>query len=231
MKLIAIGDIHGRSDWKEIVKNNDFDKVVFIGDYFDTHENIFPKQQIKNFNEIIKCKEKNPDKVVLLLGNHDYHYLPSVTDQYGGFVSYTKSKVSGLLNVLVHAGMIRLCYVHENFLFSHAGVTKTWCKVNHIDLKNIECSINEYFLLKPEAFRFTSGRDYDIYGDEICQTPLWVRPRSLMNDKIAKYIQVVGHTEHEKLQMNGHMIIIDCLRTSKEYLSINNGKLSVKINK
>lgn len=45
MKLIALGDTHGRTDWKEIVAETEFDKVIFIGDYFDTHENITPEQQ------------------------------------------------------------------------------------------------------------------------------------------------------------------------------------------
>ena len=51
MKIIAIGDLHGRTLWKYIVSKVDFDVVVFIGDYFDTHENISPVQQIKNFKE------------------------------------------------------------------------------------------------------------------------------------------------------------------------------------
>jgi predicted phosphodiesterase len=39
MKLIALGDTHGRSKWKEIVeKENDADKIIFIGDYFDAKD-------------------------------------------------------------------------------------------------------------------------------------------------------------------------------------------------
>ena len=71
MKIIAIGDLHGRTLWKYIVSKVDFDVVVFIGDYFDTHENISPVQQIENFKELLDYKKQLPEKVVLLFGNHD----------------------------------------------------------------------------------------------------------------------------------------------------------------
>ena len=36
MKTIIIGDIHGRSVWKQIVeKEKDAHQIVFLGDYFD----------------------------------------------------------------------------------------------------------------------------------------------------------------------------------------------------
>ena len=36
-KIIVIGDIHGRTIWKQIVAANpDADLFVFIGDYFDS---------------------------------------------------------------------------------------------------------------------------------------------------------------------------------------------------
>ncbi len=37
MKTIVIGDIHGRTSWKDIIeKEQTWDKVIFIGDYFDS---------------------------------------------------------------------------------------------------------------------------------------------------------------------------------------------------
>ena len=78
-KLIILGDTHGRTTWKEILnKEKEFDKFIFIGDYLDTHENITGEQQLENFKDIRKFKEDNKDKVVLLFGNHDFHYLFSL---------------------------------------------------------------------------------------------------------------------------------------------------------
>jgi len=33
MKIIAIGDVHGRDCWKQVVATEQFDKLVFIGDF------------------------------------------------------------------------------------------------------------------------------------------------------------------------------------------------------
>jgi len=38
MKTIFIGDIHGQDTWKKIVESENPDRVVFIGDYFDSFD-------------------------------------------------------------------------------------------------------------------------------------------------------------------------------------------------
>ena len=37
-KLVAIGDVHGRNTWKQIVEQEQPDTVVFVGDYFDSFD-------------------------------------------------------------------------------------------------------------------------------------------------------------------------------------------------
>ena len=63
MRIVAIGDTHGRSKWKEIVeREKDADKIVFIGDYFDAKDGGYSaNRQIVNFNEIVEYKKDNPD--------------------------------------------------------------------------------------------------------------------------------------------------------------------------
>ena len=87
MKLIALGDTHGRLNWKDIVAKEleSSDRVIFIGDYFDTHYDETPEQQLSNFNDIVTFKKANIDKVTLLIGNHDMHYLSGVNESYSGF--------------------------------------------------------------------------------------------------------------------------------------------------
>jgi predicted MPP superfamily phosphohydrolase len=76
-KILILPDIHGRPFWKDAVEKHfdECDKIVFLGDYLDAYPNeeITRKQEKNNFSEIISFKEKNADKVVLLLGNHDLH--------------------------------------------------------------------------------------------------------------------------------------------------------------
>lgn len=76
MKTIVIGDIHARSIWKEILVSEKFYeeecKVVFLGDYVSTHENYSPHLQISNLIDLLEFKELNPDRIILLRGNHGF---------------------------------------------------------------------------------------------------------------------------------------------------------------
>ena len=70
MKTVIIGDTHGRSIWKLIVnQEQDADRIIFIGDYFDSFE-ISGVEQIQNFKEIIEYKKTSGKEVIMLIGNH-----------------------------------------------------------------------------------------------------------------------------------------------------------------
>jgi len=221
MRVIAIGDIHGRTCWKEILDKEEFDKAVFIGDYFDTHEGITAEQQISNFQEIIKARVDD-DRINLLFGNHDLHYI---TDQrYSGYQPTHDIEIMHLLK----ANMQYLKAVAEidGVLFSHAGVTKTWCKDAEIDTDNLVDAINELFHNNPGRFGFVmakGGRFTNPYGDDPEQGPMWVRPYSLSLDKI-DITQVVGHTSVDQVSYDPKVDIhmIDAL--PNEYLTILDGE-------
>jgi hypothetical protein len=228
MRIIALGDTHGRTKWKGIVSNTKFDLVVFIGDYFDTHEEISPEQQKTNFQDLIAYKKANMDKVVLLFGNHDYHYLRTVSEIYSGIQLYHKTDIQEMLHMAIDEDLIQMCYVYENYLFTHAGVTKTWLyNTGYSSGQNLPKFINNLFKYQPFAFRFTSGHYHSPYGDDVCQSPIWVRPYSLLKDMINGFIQVVGHTVQSKLILNPLVVLIDTLGTSGQYLLIDNGQMSV----
>jgi len=233
MKLIAIGDIHGRDIWKHIgIAEERFDKCVFIGDYFDTKDKITPEQQIENFNEIIGFKKAFPDKVVLLLGNHDFHYLKEITETYSGFQSYYRLVIQKVLHEAIDERLIQICYTYDHFLFSHAGFSKTWCKAN---LLNTNCTgkefiqqVNELFYILPRSFMFTMGKNRSFSGEDITQSPIWIRPASLALDKLDNYVQVVGHTMQLRLKIENDLMFIDTLGTSEEYLLIENNQIVIK---
>ncbi len=227
MKIVAIGDIHGSAAWKPIVEKETCDKLVFIGDYFDTFDPVSPQRQKDNFKDILALKKAEPDKVILLFGNHDYHYLNTTDEQYSGFMTEQKTDIAELLQPAIEADLLQMCFVWENLLFTHAGVTKTWCQNNDVDTDSLEISLNDLLKYRPNAFRFTSGRNHSPYGDDVEQSPIWVRPRSLRRDGIDGYIQVVGHTEQKRLTIADDIIIIDALPTSGEYLVWQDGEVGV----
>lgn len=226
MKIIALGDTHGRPYWKDIVSRQVFDKFIFIGDYFDTKEDVDPQFQMDNFISICEYKEANLDKVILLFGNHDYHYLEDVTEEYSGFEEDYHDAFSSALQSSIHEGLLQMCFGYHNILFTHAGITKTWCKQNNINVNDVENAINDAFIHRPECFgyfplvQYGSGRTEGI-------SPIWVRPDTLLPDKLDDYIQVVGHTMQPRLRVTDDCIFIDTLGTSKEYLIIEEGKCFV----
>lgn len=98
--ILTIGDIHGRSRWKEAVfggeteffhwkqaVENDYEnlvrdeysfhkyrKIIFVGDYVDSYE--YKNEEIlENLKDIVLFARTYSDIVVLLLGNHDVQYI------------------------------------------------------------------------------------------------------------------------------------------------------------
>jgi hypothetical protein len=225
MKIVALGDTHGRDLWKKIVKvEEDFDKFIFIGDYFDSRENIDASTQIQNFIEILQFKKDNPEKVILLIGNHDYHYLKGCGETYSGYQQYAAMDINEVLQPALTSGHLQICHVYDEYIFSHAGLTNTWCENNEIDLYKIEESVNVRFMKNMESFRFEYGENLDRSGDDVTQSPIWVRIPSLFRDMVKGFTYIIGHTTVKEMHMANNIIAIDCLSTSNEYLVIQNGE-------
>jgi predicted MPP superfamily phosphohydrolase len=206
MKIIAIGDIHGRNFWKQYIQEPT-DQLVFVGDYFDPYDIwITPEEEIANFRDIVALKRDNPDLVRLLIGNHDYHYLKGVDQQYS---RYNAPAAAAIREVLEDAlDVMQICYVYNDVVFNHAGLTKTWCGNNNIDLNNLEQSVNQKFLTDRQAFGFLRGIGDDD-GSDVRQSPLWVRPNQLLSDNLDGFKQVVGHTRQPFIRILYNVAFID----------------------
>lgn len=225
MKIVALGDTHGRSKWKEIVvEQKDADMIVFIGDYFDAKDGGYSaNRQIENFKEIVQFKRDNPSKVVLLIGNHDFHYLNGVNETYSSYQFGYAKDINSVLQPAVDEGLLQMCYQYSSYFFSHAGLTKTWSNNNGIDMNNLEDSVNELFRNDITKFKFTMGDNGSYGGNDITQTPIWVRPQSLVKDMVDDIICIVGHTQVKGVTVmeEDNLILIDCLGTSDEYLVLD----------
>jgi predicted MPP superfamily phosphohydrolase len=234
-KTIVLGDTHGRSNWKLAIHQDKPDRVIFIGDYFDSFE-ISGVEQINNFKEIIKYKENNPQvEVVLLIGNHDHHYFPEVG--YTGTSGY-QNKIAPSITQVVDENRhhLQMAYGFGEYLFTHAGVSPVFMDQvfgeDDWSIENIVVDLNEMFKYKPKAFDFNG---FESTGNNTTQTPIWIRPRSLMsaNKKHPKglkkdYIQIVGHTAMKRIDLeDNRYYFIDTMDTSGEYLVIQDNKITV----
>ncbi|MDJ1495371.1 metallophosphoesterase [Cytophagaceae bacterium DM2B3-1] len=231
MKLLAIGDIHGRTIWKKIVAKERADRIIFLGDYFDSREDITCSEELRNFESILSFKEQFPEKVVLLFGNHDLHYI--INEQYSGFRYSCQKAVQEIIHNALQKNLMQMCFSMHSFLFSHAGVTKTWYQSQfgeeYVQSDMVCDFVNKLFRKQPDAFRFTVGPNCDFSGDDITQPPTWVRPASLLADKLDGYIQIVGHTTQTNLAIIDQVAFADTLGTSGEYLTIEDELLQANV--
>ena len=226
MRTLVIGDIHGKTIWKDIIKKENPDKVIFLGDYVTTHEGISSEAQIANLEEILDYKEANSSKVILLRGNHDIQHLGYYWAECSGLDRTVLEYMSEETFKERFLSLTQWIYIDKelNTIFSHAGISRVW-------LESVDCDIEDLNTLAPSVlFGFTPDSFFDCYGDSVTQTPTWIRPMALCKCNISGYDQVVGHTPvthgivnmREATKENRNIWLCDALGLSK-YLLIENG--------
>lgn len=130
MKYLIIPDTHGRTFWKKVIDAHpieNYDKVIFLGDYLDPYpfEKISVDDAIKNFQEIIDFKEKNNDKVILLLGNHDIYYYYHLI----GSSRYAYSHRQEIEMMFEdYRELFQIAFEGEKTLFTHSGYLNSWAE-------------------------------------------------------------------------------------------------------
>jgi hypothetical protein len=245
MKLVAIGDIHGRDYWKQIIdQEQDADTFVFVGDYFDSFT-IKGADQINNFLDIIEFKKQSKVPVILLLGNHDYHYYPGIEDN--GTSGYQTLMAPSIKHVVDdNKQHLQVAYQVGEFVFTHAGLSSEWLDDNIVmwDVPNLAMYVNDLFYYQPQKLAYRPYKQvgstvYGVggYGSETFQGPLWIRPKALMaanRDTLRnQIIQVVGHTPQDTIDIKGkstggRYYFIDTLEYGQnQYLVIKDGVVSL----
>ena len=237
MKTVILGDIHGTNYWQTIINFEKPDRVVFVGDYFDSFQ-IPPQKQIENFKDILEYKKSGGAEVILLIGNHDHHYLKHVG--YSGTSGY-KPEIAFQAGELLEQADLKMAYQFKNILITHAGLSHVFMKKHfpNYDVKSVADDLNELFHHKPLIFKFNT-QGFDPYGDDIFQSPIWIRQKSLMlanrNTELKEhYIQVFGHTQVKTIDTEGKSTggkyyCIDSLSTSGEYMCIKDDSDSIVFN-
>lgn len=190
-KILIVPDVHGRKFWhkaKEMI--NSVDKVVFLGDYLDPYpwECISRLDTIKEFEEIIKFKDDNPDKVVLLLGNHDCAYCFN----FGSASRYDYENEFEIKNLFsTNIGLFRLYFREGNYLFTHAGITRDWLRT-YLPEYDIERFTT---LTTKELVPFLWKVSFLRGGDQDTGSIVWSDVSE--GDREDTCYQIFGHTQQE----------------------------------
>lgn len=223
-KILVIPDLHGKDIWKRAVNQIEHDKVVFLGDYFDSFD-IDGNTQLENFADIVEFKTANRDSVILLVGNHDFSYLTRY--KCSGYQEMFGLQITQALNQAYDEQLLQACYSDGKFLYIHAGLTNTWLKANTQESYDSASSINSAFYKDPTLFNFISGGD--MYGNDVYQSPAWVRPEALIKDMYKGLKQIVGHTRVPQIASVPftNVIFTDCLDTINQFLLIKDGEAQI----
>jgi len=148
MKYLVIADVHGRKFWRQTIVDNidKVDKVIFLGDYLDPYGDEIEENPelmeceyfgdsenlLKMLEDIISLKKNEPDKYILLTGNHTDSYIwsnfnaASRTD-YKNWEKYHKFFSENL-------EYFNLVWIENNMIFSHAGISKGWAEAVAVEL-------------------------------------------------------------------------------------------------
>ena len=225
MKILVLGDIHGRTVWKDIIEKENPDQVIFLGDYVSTHDYVSESDQVSNLLKILRFKDHYPE-TILLRGNHDLQHLGYYWAECSGYFPW----VADLMMDLKEEVLAKTQWIHimGNTVFSHAGISTKWLESNRLTLDGINA------LDPSERFGFCSKDPQDIYGTSPEQPPTWIRPNTLVDVMIPGYDQVVGHTPVEHCfnvmgssDSPNNLWLCDALE-NESYLGIENNVFSEK---
>ena len=121
MKYNIIGDIHGRSNWKRLVREDCVN--IFVGDYFSPYVPMEIEDQIANFMDIIMYKSKHPETIILL-GNHDEDHW-HIHERYSRFDPIHFAEIKAIFEE--NKDYVQVAYSIENkAIVTHAGVSLIW---------------------------------------------------------------------------------------------------------
>ena len=202
MKYLVLGDIHGRECWKDIIPKENPDRIIFLGDYVSTHEDIDSGTQLENLHEILRAKEDWGDNMILLRGNHDMQHLGYSWAACSGHDRYVEIGMTKIKDDFLAA--TQWIYVDDDMVFSHAGISEVWMKNVGLD------DVNKINDLEPsEKFGFWPCKFSDYSGISETQPPTWIRPWTLLDCAFGYYTYVVGHTPLGGYKMRQHIACLN----------------------
>lgn len=135
-KILIIPDVHGRDFWiepvKKVLEDDDY-FIVFLGDYLACYPSEWPHRvdynqiAIERFKEIVKIKKENPEKVVLLIGNHDLSFFNSnICECRTDWKNWDKLNGMYFGNIKFFDLAWETKIGDKRYFLSHSGVRKWW---------------------------------------------------------------------------------------------------------
>jgi hypothetical protein len=199
-EILIVPDIHGRNFWQPALDYKG--KVIFLGDYTDpySYEGFTQKNAYQGLLKIVDFKKQNPERVILLVGNHELHYYDR--SYAGGRFDYDYYEAyHAILTGEETAGLFQLCKQIGKYLFIHAGITKGWYDTHFDELSKLgntlEERMNNLFITNKKAFHEASIHRG---GYHLAGSPMWADVSEYSEEKEHfdnAIIQIIGHTQQK----------------------------------
>ena len=180
---------------------NPQEAFIFLGDYLDPYpqEGVTVEEAFAGLQEIVSLKESRPDRVTLLWGNHDLHYL--YPDLEGSRFDRRNVLRNGEFFV-EHQKDFQLAAEWivggERYLFTHAGVGTLWVESFHPSLPEdkITASFLNDCMQEPSFISALSNVSYYRGGLDMHGSCIWadLLEQGELYNQLQSSIQVFGHT-------------------------------------
>jgi hypothetical protein len=221
--ILIVPDIHGRDFWRPALDYPG--QIIFLGDYTDPYpsEGFTQENAYQNLLEIVELKRQNPDRVTLLVGNHELHYY---NDEYRSsrFSEEYYERYHKLLTG--EESLFQVCKQVDEYLFTHAGVTEAWqslhCRVlDEMRRSDIDSRLPIMELALNKLFHHDKSVFYEISrhrgGGHPCGSPLWADIREHIDEACGltrRVKQVFGHTMllRDEPFVKGNVYMLDNLQ-------------------
>ena len=216
--LIIIPDVHGRSFWRKAVKARPSDEFIFLGDYLDpyTDEGISESEAFKGLLDIVDFQQRNPDRVTLLWGNHDLHYL---YPEMMGSRYDTNNAERNAHYFWDHQSLFKMAYEttvgEKRYLFSHAGVGRGWLDQSFTEMGDVDITAELFnTLIGYPPFMEALGDVSPLRGgDKPYGSMIWadVEEHLMEQNQYPDIVQVFGHSMVGKpLNIEDRIYCLDC---------------------
>lgn len=231
IKYLIIPDVHGRDFWIHPVEetlDTSEAHIIYLGDYLDPYPSEWRGTEfncqdvaLDRFQQIINLKKQYPERITLLLGNHDCGYALG-DDICSCRMDYrNKQKIEKLFSE--NQELFRLAeqfdIAGKHIVFSHAGILKGWADLiwrgevssphfNVVDRLNNAWLTDDYRVLDALG-------DYDAYrgyGGYKYGSPVWSDIRSWTGVKEEETFgfNIVGHTKVKSPVVLDQICCLDC---------------------
>jgi hypothetical protein len=238
----VIPDCHGRKFWRTAIANNidKVDKVIFLGDYLDPYpeeimmapelmecNDFYDSQSLLKMSEdIVSLKKNEPEKYILLTGNHSDSYIWSkfhsaTRTDYKNWEKYHKFFSQNL-------EYFNLVWIENDVIFSHAGISEEWAKAFAVELsltialdKPVVKSIAKYLsninlnILDKKLIELLGDISYYRGGDSYYGSCEWADLREHIDIKNSTSYNLVPKGEDGIYQVFGHTQLKAPLITDK----------------